>query len=222
MNYNTHDKPIILSVAYENLDDIIFILCDYETTVKTNVLVEINMSCPNVHSRIKGYHKREILKLLEFLSSFDFKFIKFGLKLPPYFENEFIFKLSLILNKYSGILKFIVVSNSIPNTVVLNEDTHTPILSNKYGGMSGKFNKYISLSNVMTFSKTLNEEIKIIGCGGIKTLEDVTDYLNCGASFVQLASGFYDELTDELDIFKINELISKLYTCSHLEHIIDA
>ena len=88
-------------------------------------------------------------------------------------------------------------------------DSKDPILSNKYGGMSGKINKHISLSNVMTFSKTLSKEIKIIGCGGINTIEDVSDYLKYGASFIQLASCFYDEISDELNISKINELVSK-------------
>jgi len=205
--YNEYEKPIILSVAYENLEDIGLILTDYENFANKNVLVEINMSCPNVHSRIKGYHKKDIIKLLDFLSSLKLKFVKIGLKLPPYFEIEFITKLSKILNNYTSFLKFIVVSNSIPNTVILNDNTHEPILSNKYGGMSGKLNKHISLSNVMTFSKTLSKEIKIIGCGGIETIEDILEYFKYGASFVQLASCFYYQTLNELNISKINDLI---------------
>ena len=73
--------------------------------------------------------------------------------------------------------------------------------------MSGKMNKYISLSNVMTFSKTLSKEIRIIGCGGIENANDVFDYFKYGASFVQLASCFYDEEANELNISQINELI---------------
>jgi len=209
VDYIKCEKPIIFSVSCENLDDIAFILSDIETTLNKNVLVEINMSCPNVNSRITGYHKKEIIKLLDFISTFNFKFVKIGLKLPPYFEIEFITKLATILNNYTDFLKFIVVSNSIPNTLILNQHTcdREPILSNKYGGMSGKMNKYISLSNVMTFSKTISKEIRIIGCGGIENADDVFDYLKYGASFVQLASCFYDEEANELNISQINELI---------------
>jgi dihydroorotate dehydrogenase (fumarate) len=206
-NYNEYKKPIILSVAYENLEDIRLILTDYENFANKNVLVEINVSCPNVNSRIYGYHKKDIIKLLDFLSSLKLKFIKIGLKLPPYFEIEFITKLSKILNNCTSFLKFIVVSNSIPNAVILNDNTHEPILSNKYGGMSGKLNKHISLSNVMTFTKTLSKEIKIIGCGGIETIEDILEYFKCGASFVQLGSCFYYQTLNELNISKINDLI---------------
>jgi dihydroorotate dehydrogenase len=204
-----NEKPIILSVSYESLEEIENIFCDYDKSVHKNVLIEINLSCPNIHSRIKGYHKKEIHKLLDFLSTLDLKFIKIGLKFPPFFEIEFIKRLSAILNNYTHILKFIVVSNTIPNALVLNKENNEPILSKKYGGISGKFNKYISLSNVMTFSEILNKEIKIIGCGGIETINDVFEYLKYGASFVQVASGFYDEQANELDISKINELISK-------------
>jgi dihydroorotate dehydrogenase len=56
--------------------------------------------------------------------------------------------------------------------------------SNVYSGISGKFNKYISLSNVYTFNKQLDKKIKIIGCGGIENIQDINDYLNNGATLV--------------------------------------
>ena len=129
----------------------------------------------------------------------------FGLKLPPYFEIEFINSLAKILNKYSDSIKFITMSNSIPNTLPIYNDEF--VLSNKYGGLSGKINKYIAMGNILTIKNSLVDVIKVIGCGGIETLQDIKDYQNIGADFVQLGSCFYDEISNSLDIDKINELI---------------
>jgi dihydroorotate dehydrogenase len=114
--------------------------------------------------------------------------------------------MSNIINKYTHILKYIVCSNSVPNCIAFNKDG--PVLHNILGGLSGKLNKYISLSNVFQFSKLINKSIKIVGCGGIDTIEDVMDYLNNGADFVQIASCFLQN--NELDIIKINNLVVQL------------
>jgi dihydroorotate dehydrogenase len=53
----------------------------------------------------------------------------------------------------------------------------------------------------------MKKDIKIIGCGGIENAHDITDYLNNGATFVQLASCFYDQNTNKLNIDKINSEI---------------
>jgi dihydroorotate dehydrogenase (fumarate) len=82
-------------------------------------------------------------------------------------------------------------------------------VSNIYGGLSGKINKYFTLSNIYTIKKKLNKNIKIMGCGGIETIEDVKDYLNIGADFVQLGSLFYDSAINKLDVDKINNLVDK-------------
>lgn len=203
-----NDKPIILSVAYTFIYELKYILLDYDESKVTNKIIEINLSCPNKQSRIPGYHKKDIITILELIRFLKIKNTTIGLKLPPYFELEFIYKLSDILNNYSDILHFITLSNSIPNCLLIENDK--PVMSNIYSGISGKFNKYISLSNVYTFSKRLTKQIKIIGCGGVENINDVKDYLNHGTSFVQLSSCFYNENTNELDINKINKIKSKL------------
>lgn len=97
------------------------------------------------------------------------------------------------------------MSNSIPNTLPIYNEEY--VLSNIYGGLSGKINKFIALGNIYTIKKILSETIKIIACGGIETLEDIKDYIEVGASFFQLGSGFYDQTSNTLDTNKINEII---------------
>lgn len=206
-------KPYFLSIAFDKKENLLPMLKDYDWyNIKINTddtycqkLVEINMSCPNTEKRIPGYHLEEIEDILKTLKENRFNNLIFGLKLPPYFELEFIYKLANLLNNYVDVIKFITMSNSIPNALpIINGEV---ILNNRYGGLSGKINKYISLSNIYTIRKQLRLDIKIIGCGGIETLQDIKDYKKVGADFFQLASCFYDENDNSLDIDKINNLI---------------
>jgi dihydroorotate dehydrogenase (fumarate) len=107
-------KPYILSISYDDEDKLKTILNDYNLFVKNKSLIEINISCPNINNRIPGYHHEDIDKLCNFLRINSFSNLCFGLKLPPYFEIEFINDLAVALNKYTDIIKFITVSNSIP------------------------------------------------------------------------------------------------------------
>jgi len=194
-------KPLILSVTTKSYDDLRFILLDFDFHIKNKVMVEINMSCPNIEYRIPGYHCKDILKLVEYLSNLNTKKIVYGIKLPPIFEIEKCIKISKILNDNNDIIRFIVCSNTIPNGY-----TRDIILSNVYGGISGRINKYIALSNVKTFNNIL-KNIHIIGCGGVYDTDDIVDYINEGASLVQIGSSVYNDVIDELDVEKINEMI---------------
>jgi dihydroorotate dehydrogenase (fumarate) len=202
------NKPYIISIAFENYEKLKTILQDYDEFVDKNMLVEINLSCPNLENEIPGYYCDFVEDLLDFIRKLGLKKIKIGLKFPPFLQKIGIIEMSKILNKYTYVVKYIVSANSIPNCVALNNTQ--PCLHNVYGGMSGKLNKPIALSNVIQFSKLLDKNIKIVGCGGIENLQDVVDYLSNGANFVQIASCFYDYKKDILNKDKINELV-KLY-----------
>jgi len=202
------EKPYIISVAFENYDDLKVILNDYEKYSNGNsLLVELNLSCPNLKSLIMGYSSFEIEKLLGILKFYDLKNIKFGLKLPPYLQLDLMQTIANSINKFTDIVKYIVLSNSIPNCLPLDNGKH--VLSKIVGGMSGKLNKHISLSNVVYFSKILSKEVAIIACGGIDSIEDIEDYLENGASFVQLASCFYDVESNTLNKDKINKVVEE-------------
>ena len=198
-----NEKPLILSVSIKNHDELLIMLVDYDFSINKKVMVEINMSCPNLlmENRIPGYHCKDIKNLISFLRSIDTKNIVYGIKLPPIFEIEKCMKIAKLLNDNNNIIRFIVCSNTIPNGY-----TRDIILSNEYGGISGRINKYIALSNVHTFNKFLNN-IHIIGCGGIYDTDDIVDYMNEGTSLVQIGSSVYNNEIDELDVEKINEII---------------
>jgi dihydroorotate dehydrogenase len=201
-----NQKPFIISIAFEDFDKLKIILQDYDNFAEHDMLIEINLSCPNTDNEIPGYNINFLEGLLVSLIRMKLTKIRFGFKLPPYFQKQEIHKLSELFNLFQNLLAYIVVSNSIPNCLPLVDGQS--VLSTTFGGMSGKMNKFIALGNVILFSQHLNKQIKIVGCGGIETLEDVQDYLNNGADFVQLASCFYDQQNNKLNIEKINNLIN--------------
>lgn len=208
--YCNSEKPYILSIASygSNMDDIIDLLEDYDRFVIKNELVEINLSCPNTKQEISSYNLLLFETLLLKLILLKPKKLFFSLKLSPYLDHTLCNNIIKLINKYyNNRIKYIVLSNSIPNGLVLSQGK--PVLSNIYGGLSGRLNKHIALSNVYYFKDKIDTNIKIIGCGGIESLEDIMDYLNNGADFVQLGSCFYNEETNRLDINKMNSVVAE-------------
>ena len=211
----SREKRFILSVAWEHHEEnTIELLNDYNSFIGSKnpspekELVELNLSCPNLNHEIPAYNPILFEKILKKINSLNLNNVYFSLKLSPYLDHSICNKIIDIINENNDneIFKYVVLSNSIPNCLILKNNI--PVLSNTYGGLSGgKFNKSISLSNVYYFKDKLNANIKIIGCGGIETIDDVYDYLNNGASHVQLGSCFYNEKTNNLDYDKINSLI---------------
>jgi len=80
--------------------------------------------------------------------------------------------------------------NSLGPGMKINIDVARPVLSNKFGGMSGKAIKPIALRNVYTVYD--NVDIPIIGVGGISNFEDVVEFLFAGARAVQIGTSIMD------------------------------
>jgi dihydroorotate dehydrogenase (fumarate) len=103
------EKPYIISVSFDNYDDLKVLLNDYEKYSDNKpFLVELNLSCPNLHSKIIGYDFFQLNKLLNVLKGYSLKNIQFGLKLPPYLQVDLMDEIVKILNEYTDIVKYIV------------------------------------------------------------------------------------------------------------------
>ena len=73
-------KPYIISLAFENYEHLKIVINDYDKYVNYDVLMEINLSCPNLCAQIPGYDVMSIKNLLNCLKGYEAKNIKFGLK----------------------------------------------------------------------------------------------------------------------------------------------
>jgi dihydroorotate dehydrogenase (NAD+) catalytic subunit len=85
---------------------------------------------------------------------------------------------------------FLVLTNTVWG-MGIDLKTRLPNLSGVIGGYSGPPLKPIALRCVWEVATAL--EVPIVGCGGIRTGEDVIEYLLAGASAVALGSVHFAE-----------------------------
>ncbi|WP_244325669.1 hypothetical protein [Shewanella aestuarii] len=113
-----------------------------------------------------------------------------GIKLAPYFDMSHFIAVANIIKKYP--VQFITCINSIGNTLVIDPHTEQPIIKPRggFGGLCGDDIKPIGLANVRAFRQLLDDNVQIIGVGGIKTGIDAFEYLLAGADAVQIATCF--------------------------------
>lgn len=89
------------------------------------------------------------------------------------------------------------------NTVramAISAELQTPILSNRFGGLSGAPIKPIALRCVYEIASRY--DIPIMGCGGVLTWEDAVEFILAGSSAVQIGSALGSgnfELFDEIN-----------------------
>lgn len=93
--------------------------------------------------------------------------------------------------------------------LAVNWRARRPILGGGFGGLSGPAIKPLALRAVWQVARAVR--IPIIGVGGIASIDDVLDYLVCGATAVQVGTAnFYDpgiaeRLVEQLDQVMIAE-----------------
>ena len=81
--------------------------------------------------------------------------------------------------------------NTLGPGMKINIDVARPVLSNKFGGMSGRAIKPIAISNVYSVYEAV--DIPLIGVGGIYTYEDVVEFIFAGARAVQIGTAIMDK-----------------------------
>lgn len=185
-----HNKPIIASVAGLSVDDYKIMVQNFQ---KSDVdLIEVNLSCPNLEGKPQvGYDFQQTDKVLSEISSLGDK--PLGLKLPPYHDFVHHLQMAGLIRKYK--ISFITCINSIGNTLIIDQETETPIIKPKrgYGGLCGDYIKPVALANVRAFYELLNGDVSIFGVGGIKSGTDAFEFLLAGADAVQVATIFEKE-----------------------------
>ncbi len=111
----------------------------------------------------------------------------------------------------------ITVINYLGPGMKIDIKTGNPVLSNKFGGMSGPAIKPIALRCVWDVYNAC--DIPIVGVGGISNYEDVVEFLYAGASVVQIGTAIMD---NGPEIFNdINEDLSNFIKESNFNSIND-
>ena len=184
------DVPIIVSLVGSIPED-------FETMVKEfskcNIAAfELNLSCPHVAK--VGLEVGDDPELVKKIVST----VKQSTNVPV------IAKVGLGTTHYLDTVGTAIDSGidavTAINTVramAIDVETQRPILSNKFGGLSGTPIKPIALRCVYEISSKY--DIPIIGCGGVSTWEDAIEFFLAGASAIQVGSAVGDKWVNVFD-----------------------
>jgi dihydroorotate dehydrogenase len=235
LEYKLRGITYIISMDASNCNELLEMLQDYDTylsnlkrelRISSECLeyVEINLSCPSTSCpRIIAFDTLAFARLLENIKLLELCNIQIGLKLAPYVDKILLEQICQLICKYQSFarISYIVCSNSIPNGMVINADTGKPVLSASTGGISGKLNKLLGISNTWQFNNILSnnglrKSINIIGCGGIENYNDIHEYIAAGADSVQIGRYLYINGADCLKHIIHNFNLPTSYTKSKL------
>lgn len=182
--------PIIVSLVGSIPEDFEFMIKEFVNCKVAGF--ELNLSCPHVAK--VGLEVGDDPELVKKIVSVAKKstnvpiIAKVGLGTTNYLET-----VGVAIE--SGI-DAITAINTV-RAIAIDVETQRPILSNKFGGLSGTPIKPIALRCVYEISSKYN--IPIIGCGGISTWEDAVEFFLAGASAIQIGSAVGDNWMNIFD-----------------------
>ena len=183
---NKLDTNFIINIAGYAIEDYIETLRILESNNGKQVGYEINISCPNVKEG--GMEFGVDPNMTE----------KLTYELRKHTNKILIMKLSPNVTKIEDIAKAAENGGadgvSAINTLVgmgIDIVTRKPKINTVLGGLSGPAIKPIALANVYKIYKAV--KIPIIGLGGIKSINDVLEFILAGADLVQIGTLNYKE-----------------------------
>ncbi|MGY5149402.1 MAG: dihydroorotate dehydrogenase [Candidatus Nitrosopumilus sp. bin_68KS] len=181
------DVPIVVSLVGSIPEDFEFMIKQFENCKVT--AYELNLSCPHVAKvGLEVGDDPELVRKIVSTSkkSTDIPIIaKVGLGTTHY--------LNTVRTAIDSGIDAITAINTV-RAMAIDVETQRPILSNKFGGLSGTPIKPIALRCVYEISS--KHDIPIIGCGGVSTWEDAVEFFLAGASAIQLGSAVGDNWID--------------------------
>lgn len=177
-------------------------------------MVELNLSCPNVLDEFGTPLAASRSKVGEIVAA-----VKDATDLPV------IAKLSPNVTDIVPIAKAaeeagadaLCLINTLGPGLAIDIQTARPILSNRYGGLSGACVKPIALRLVHIVSQAVN--IPVIGMGGITRGEDAVEMLMAGAALVGIGTAVMDHGPEVFT--EVNQGIANYMRERDLSHIED-
>lgn len=177
------DVPIIVSLVGSVPEDFEFMIKQFANCNVT--AYELNLSCPHV-AKVGlevGDDPELVKKIVSTVKNTTGVPViaKVGLGTTHYLKT--------VGTAVDSGIDAITAINTI-RAMAIDVYTKRPILSNKFGGLSGTPIKPVALRCVYEISSKY--DIPIIGCGGVSTWEDAVEFFLAGASSVQLGSAVGD------------------------------
>jgi dihydroorotate dehydrogenase (NAD+) catalytic subunit len=192
--------PLIVSVAgfsYEQFASLVSSVAEQPEVAA----LELNVSCPNVHSGcVMGSDPREIAGLLD--------------RVRPLTGKPLIVKLTPNVSELVEVAKAAEQAGadalSLINTLralAIDPDSGKPALGAVSGGLSGPAVRPVALA--MTHSVTTSTGIPVVGMGGIQSGRDALDFIDAGASCVAVGTeSFRDPQAGSRVRFELSDLLA--------------
>jgi dihydroorotate dehydrogenase (fumarate) len=184
-------KPLFMSVAGLSLPDNMAMLAAIRDA-QIPAIVELNLSCPNVPGKPQiAYDFEAMDRMLEAASQTYGS--AFGVKMPPYFDIAHFDEAAAILNKYP-LVAFVTCINSVGNALIIDVESESVAIKPKdgFGGIGGDYVLPTALANVNAFYRRCPAK-QVIGCGGVKSGNEVFMHFLAGASLVQVGTALQEE-----------------------------
>ncbi|MCD8762430.1 dihydroorotate dehydrogenase [Mammaliicoccus sciuri] len=210
-----YDVPIIANVAGSTEEEYVYVAKHISQASNVHAL-ELNISCPNVKEGGIQFGTvpevaKELTRKVKAVSE-----VPVYIKLSPNVTN--IVEMAKAIAEYADGITMI-------NTLVglrIDAKTGKPIISNVIGGLSGPAIKPVALR--MVYEVSQHVDIPIIAMGGVRTAQDVIDYISVGADAVAVGTANFENptvckdiidelptLLDQLGVEHITELKGRTY-----------
>ena len=195
-NKNNQCNISIASIYGSNVEEFVYLVEEIENLVN---MIELNISCPHAMSGCGsaiGQDPDLTYKIVKACQDVKFMNTPIIAKLTPNVTD--LVEIAIAAQKAGA--DGLTLINSLGPGMKIDINARKPILSNKFGGMSGPAIKPIAIRCV--YDAYANCNIPIIGVGGIRSYKDVVEFLYAGARAVQIGTSI---MYEGIEIFsKIN------------------
>jgi dihydroorotate dehydrogenase (fumarate) len=218
----TSNKPAFISItgyAHESAEMLKKIGTVFGDTPE-KVLVEINLSCPNIPGKPPIAY--DFVGMKEYLTTVfaagGAHGLKVGVKLTPYFYDGQFVEAADVLNEFYPDLSFVTSINTVGCALVVDVETEAPILASAscYGGIAGPAVHATALGNVRRLRQLLRPELDVVGSGGVDSGEAAFRHLLCGAQAVMVASAILSQgvgVLEKIETELLEIMTRKGYKC---------
>ena len=202
--------PVIANIGGFSIEEYVENCCKLEDVEQVKIL-EVNISCPNVHAGGKnfGCDPKAAAEVTAAVKAVTNKPV--FMKLTPNVTDIAEIARACEAAGADGVC--------LINTLLgmrINLNTRKPVIANRTGGVSGPAVFPVALRMVWDVYEAV--KIPIIGCGGVSSAEDVAEMMLAGATAVEVGAA---NLKDPFVCKKIVESLPGLCEKLGVEHIAD-
>jgi len=183
--------PVIVNVSGFSVQEYVDLAMLLNNVAGVSAL-EVNVSCPNIHSGGNTPFGATPEAVAEVVAA-----------IRPVTSLPLIVKLTPNVKEIAPIA--VAAQDAGADAISLINTVKAPLVGERVGGLSGPPIKQIALRMIREVAEKVN--VPIIGMGGISTLEDVLEFLRAGAAIVAIGTANFRnplimmELLDQLEEF---------------------